>query len=64
MRKFDAKKAATVAVIVLGCALLAAPDVLARGLVIDPDGLSWWDQFVAWFTGGGANVGLTVDPNG
>lgn len=49
------------------CVLVAAPEALARGVVIDPDGLSLWDQFVSWFAslGGGSNdTGNSLDPWG
>ncbi len=49
------------------CVLVAAPAALARGVVIDPDGLSLWDQIVSWFAslGSGSNdAGNSLDPWG
>lgn len=51
------------AVVGLAAALLVTP-ASARGVQIDPDGVSWWGQIVAWFTGGADGVSATIDPNG
>lgn len=46
---------------ILVCAVAPAS---AHGLLMDPDGLSVWDQFVDWLTGGFDENGSSYDPNG
>ncbi len=32
--------------------------------VLDPDGLTWWEQIIAWFSGDAPSISATIDPNG
>ncbi len=53
-----------IAVSAVVCLLLVAPDAAARSVLIDPDGLTWWEQIVAWLSPTQDAIGTSVDPNG
>lgn len=51
-------------VVGLVCVLFLTPDAAAQGCTIEPHGLTWWEQIIAWFSGDAPNISATIDPNG
>lgn len=55
---------AGMAILVCVAAMTVAPSAWADMALLDPEGLTWWDQIIAWLTGDATDAGPTIDPYG